>query len=520
MRKLLRSSFITVLLGFFTIASAQLPPKIQADKHLIFAEQLYEAKDYAGAFAEIKKAVALQQEHGIDLSDKFHFRYAQIALSVDSTQVALEQVGKYLSATGDAGEHYEEALALLLKAEGHVAKDVGDFYEDVINVEGTCEGLRKGSSCWQKLDNHPQCYVWNPSLTEGEIATWTGICEDYRPDGKGTLRRYLMGKYTSGKEVQAEIENFKGHFQKGKMWEGQWHKQTYFSVDPYDAEHGTARRSTDSRASFVNGKRHGKAYTNKYILTEPRPSEFYLMLSGVHKFNYENGKIHGPYFKEEDAREYHLRRKYVFNKIRTQTHYVDGKKHGNEKRFRHQPNSGYPAPDKWYNLAEESFYVYGEKHGEGKKYWGYPTKVEIGYHVEGEMHGEWESFTDKGERIRITSYVYGKRHAYYEDLHGKITEGLYVDDKKHGQWIIRTDYGAVGGGSYVNGKQHGPWFELFYFRDGGSKGEYVNGEREGKWIEYSGGKCRNYWYKNDEKIKEDGIRKKNCREAGLIPPEK
>ena len=43
------------------------------DKHLIQAEQLYAAKDYAGAFKEMKKIVALQKEHNLTLSDEFHF---------------------------------------------------------------------------------------------------------------------------------------------------------------------------------------------------------------------------------------------------------------------------------------------------------------------------------------------------------------------------------------------------------------------------------------------------------------
>ena len=38
MREVIRSFFITVLLGFFTVASAQLPPEIMVDKHLIHAE--------------------------------------------------------------------------------------------------------------------------------------------------------------------------------------------------------------------------------------------------------------------------------------------------------------------------------------------------------------------------------------------------------------------------------------------------------------------------------------------------
>ena len=39
MWRVIRSIFVLFSLGFFTVASAQLPPKIMADKHLIHAEQ-------------------------------------------------------------------------------------------------------------------------------------------------------------------------------------------------------------------------------------------------------------------------------------------------------------------------------------------------------------------------------------------------------------------------------------------------------------------------------------------------
>ena len=63
----------------------------------------------------------------------------------------------------------------------------GDFYNEVIKTQGTCEGLPNGSECWMELTNHPECYVWNGYLHPGETATWTGQCSGYLPEGKGTL---------------------------------------------------------------------------------------------------------------------------------------------------------------------------------------------------------------------------------------------------------------------------------------------------------------------------------------------
>ena len=87
------------------------------DKHLIHAEQLHAAKNYAEAFNVMKKIVAIQKEHNLTLPDEFHFQYAQVALSADSLKIALESVSKYLSATGKEDEFYKEALALLIEAE-------------------------------------------------------------------------------------------------------------------------------------------------------------------------------------------------------------------------------------------------------------------------------------------------------------------------------------------------------------------------------------------------------------------
>ncbi len=113
MREVFRSFFIVALLGSFTIASAQLPPEVIADKYLVQAEQLLKKKDYVAALNIMDKIIALQKEHNITLLDEFHFKYAQIAFSVGSFQVvALDAVSKYLSA-GRRGEFYIALMARL-----------------------------------------------------------------------------------------------------------------------------------------------------------------------------------------------------------------------------------------------------------------------------------------------------------------------------------------------------------------------------------------------------------------------
>ena len=166
MRRIIASLLVVMLSGFLTVAPAQLPPKIMADKYLIHAEQLHAAKDYAGAFEVMQKIAALQNEHSLAVPDDFHFRYARVALSADSMRIALESVTRYLSATGKEGQLYEEALTLLLRAEGNEVTPPEDFYDNVIKTQGTCEGLPNGSNCWMALTNHHDCYGWKESFRE------------------------------------------------------------------------------------------------------------------------------------------------------------------------------------------------------------------------------------------------------------------------------------------------------------------------------------------------------------------
>ena len=182
MRKMIRSISISVLLGFFTVfifitvlyecfmsinfwdnahigtlASAQLPPKVIADKYRIQVRQLLEEKDYIDALNMVEKLLVLQKEHSLTLSHEFHFKdiieqlleekryitllkimdkllvlqkehsltlphefhyqYAQVAFSTGFFQTAVDAVKKYLAPAGEQGAFYKEALALLNKAE-------------------------------------------------------------------------------------------------------------------------------------------------------------------------------------------------------------------------------------------------------------------------------------------------------------------------------------------------------------------------------------------------------------------
>ena len=117
MQSVIRSIFVLFLLGFFTVASAQLPPEIMVDKYQQRVEQFIGDEDYVNAFKEMKKIVALQKEHNLTSPDAFLFKYAQIAMKAGESRTTLDAVKKYLATAGKEGPFYKEALALLSEAE-------------------------------------------------------------------------------------------------------------------------------------------------------------------------------------------------------------------------------------------------------------------------------------------------------------------------------------------------------------------------------------------------------------------
>ncbi len=124
MQSVSRSFFVLFSLGFFTVASSQLPPEIRADAYLLQSEQAIHNGDTFRAQAAIQNILRLQKEHELDLSDEFHFRYAKAANAVDLSDQALESVLKYLVSSGREGQHYVEALALMNKIQDRSSGDV------------------------------------------------------------------------------------------------------------------------------------------------------------------------------------------------------------------------------------------------------------------------------------------------------------------------------------------------------------------------------------------------------------
>ncbi len=386
MQRMIRSIFILFLLEFSTVASAQLPPKVIADKYLVQAEQLLEKQDYEAALNLVEKSIALQKEHNLTLTgnlyfkdavaqllekkdyitalniidrfialqkehslilpDEFHFQYAQatffkyeqVPVPADSIRVALELVSKYLSAETE-GKSYKEALVLLLKIEEKLV-------EFEFSPDRTCVGKPVGSSCWMALANQPECYFWNPYLQKDETMTWSGACSDSLAEGEGTL--IVTQVYNDTEYTTEEI----GHFQNGRKY-GQW-------VEPA------------SKGSYVNSKKHGQWVE-------------YLAMGVVDKGSYANDKKHGQWVKRGADGEFVEERNYM-NGILHGRYFFEFPKH--ERR-------------------EEGSYVNGKKHGQ----WVLNTKngrMIKGPYVNGKPHGRWIYRYYRDGPVEEVTYVNGE----------------------------------------------------------------------------------------------------------------
>ncbi len=283
-QRVIRSIFVLFSLGFFIVASAQLPPEVIADKYLVQAEQLLEKKDYVAALDLMDKSLALQKEHGLTLLDEFYFKYAQVAFSTGSFQIAIDAVSKYLS-RGRGSEFYKEALALLIEIEEGLE-------ELEFSPEKTCDGKPLRSGCWMALTSHPECYFWEDEYYDGQTVTWSGECSGGFAEGEGTLVENHTSEYMGVRKIELT-----GHLQNSRMHE-QW------VIRVFHGAYGTVIE----KGPYVNGKRHG---IWAWLYGETTFSNF------DSEVPYVNGKMHGQWvYYARDGRRM------------GGGSYVDGKQHG------------------------------------------------------------------------------------------------------------------------------------------------------------------------------------------------
>ena len=120
---------------------------------------------------------------------------------------------------------------------------------------------------------------------------------------------------------------------------------------------------------------------------------------------------------------------------------------------------------------------------------------EQGPYVEGKRHGQWVFRSEDGSVWSEGVYVKGRKHGQWVDSFEAVAGGYwdkgsgpYVDDQRHGYWVWRGDDGtSSASGRYVQGKEHGDW--VIKDKEGNlkGKGSYVEGKRHGQWVEHEDG---------------------------------
>ncbi len=239
-----------VWLGCFTVAVAQLPPQIMVERYLLRADRLMADKDPKAALDLMKKIIGLQEEHGLTLPNRFHFRHAEVALTAGAFQDAMDAASKYLLAVERTDPRFGEALGLL---------DDAEQLQIWVGTRQTCTGQSKGAECWMEVSSRPECYVWNVELQPGETVTWNGQCSRGRAEGKGRLKQVWEDGYKISSTSGGSLQEGKNHgdwseylsdgsFQHGSYVEGRRHGSwSLLSAD-----------GKSQNGSYVEGKKHGR----------------------------------------------------------------------------------------------------------------------------------------------------------------------------------------------------------------------------------------------------------------------
>ena len=521
-----------VWLGCFTAAAAQLPPDMMVDRYLVQVERLVEEKDHESARGVLYKIVALQKEHDLTLPGEFHFRYAQVALSTGSLNVAKDSVEKYLKEAGREGEFYREVLELLDKVE----------QLSLSRKEApTCAGQFKGAECWMAVTGQSECSVWNDGLEPDAFVTWTGDCSKGRAQGEGTLKWVWDGgkktsestgslqdgkRYDSWIVREADGDLWEGSYVEGKR-HGDW---VWHTADGNVWEgpvvrgklqgHWVGRYKDGSvhEGTVVGSKRHGE-WVERYAG------------GGIEEGSYREGERHGKWivrFANGSVGEGLYETGVIQGNwvVRTTVEFFDDndvkKGEGIVSRGKKTGYWNYKTTSiRGRDLeSEEGPYVDGKRHGEwvSRDLACCVGRVNYGPYVEGEKHGHWVERTDSDRCVREGPYVEGKKHGKWSWRfpNGVAGGGHYVNGKKHGHWVDETngsyieegDYGYEtyaykAEGPYVEGKKHGLWVE--HYRDGGvDEGSFVNNKRHGQWVERRPVKSKKNRVKVTVRIYENG----------------
>ena len=164
---MLRSVLVSLLLGVVA-TTAQLPPEIMLDGHLLRAEDAVRQRDPAAARAAMNQIEALQEQHELDAPATYHYRYASVWNALGAWDQSLASAVRYLDLTGRDGEHYLAALTLMNRATGAIeelerARELRAAEEAAVGTrvflvergdEGLVEQIPEQNSLWYRVRCH------------------------------------------------------------------------------------------------------------------------------------------------------------------------------------------------------------------------------------------------------------------------------------------------------------------------------------------------------------------------------
>ena len=262
-------------------------------------------------------------------------------------------------------------------------------------IEETCAGKPAGTACWMAPADQPRCYVWNPSLGEGETVTWTGGCNEGFADGAGTVR-WAWDEGESSSE--------------GLLRDGQRH------------------------GNWVQRTAEGHVYEGPYV-DGGRHGNWVLRLS-------DGGVQEGPFVDGEKRGNWVER--FVSGLVQ-EGPYVDFKRHGNWVE-RHADGDIWEGP-----------YVDGERHGDWIERHA-DGDIWEGPYVDGERHGDWIEWYGPGDVTRrrwVNGRIHGDTVKWNPD--GMVSLWTYVDGERHGIYVgcishERANH-VLGVRSYENGER-------------------------------------------------------------------
>ncbi len=191
--------------------------------------------------------------------------------------------------------------------------------------------LEDDPSCWLKVEEHDNCYIWIDDVEEEHTVTWSGQCQAGKAQGRGKdTREYVVGADT-------RTRNGIGSYLNGKRdgrWKIRWSDDEYVGAEIGLYVDGKRHGQWEIRwpdgdvetGPYVDGKRHGqweKQWSRGHVETGP-------YVDGKRQGQWERRRTDGavdtlPYV--DDKLHGQMETRLADGGVST-AHYVDGKLHG------------------------------------------------------------------------------------------------------------------------------------------------------------------------------------------------